>query len=123
MTDHELNKLLADVVGLRWGYCAETNEYGYFIQSGDHISIIQSGDYISNWSPLTDHNQMAVVEAAMQAQGFDYSLALMSGEFSACIWKRHSSGGPTGQTYKGYHSSKLRAFAVAVAAMKGDAHD
>jgi len=85
MTDHALEKLLADVAGV------------------ENI----------HWTPLTDHNDMALVKAALPG---GYTISVQKGEWAYVKVELYDHP----KVYVGRHEKdELRAFAEAVVQMQG----
>ena len=100
MTDHELNKLLADVAVVKIWECNQKNDWttGYAI-----------------WTPLTDHNQMAQVKAALRALPdgpFNHTVHWGGSIYYVTIHQYNSQ-----KTWESFHADELRAFAEAVVNM------
>ena len=123
MTDHELNKLLAEVAGVSL----------YKINHGDPWLVAEDAvDPITNdwtlglvsgkpWTPLTDHNQMALVKAALKEQGYDYGSDYFHKyqDFHGYIYKEQGDTfDPPILFIRGHGTDELRAFAMAVAQMR-----
>lgn len=101
---HTLNACLARVIGLRWGYCIQSNEHGYF-----NIN----GEFIEQWNPFHDANQMEEVEAWLRENKWTYRV----------VWYGHTHEARIGADWDDtrfvkYDKDKKRAFALAVQEME-----
>ena len=119
MTDHELNILLAEVAKLipevvehpRGGNCT-------VYVDNVHEEVTAKDD----WTPLIDHNQMALVRAGLREKGYVFGSYWWGDEYTAFVgqpsrlhpleykWRREAKN----------KTQELRAFALAVAQMKGE---
>ena len=108
MTDHELDKLLADVAGY-------TEENGTLFIDGEYIALISREHGHLRWTPLTDHNQIYLVETGLSKKGFTIMLKFwaISGEYTVEL-DDHA-----GHIYCAGHKDKLRTIGLAVSQMKG----
>lgn len=110
MTDHELNKLLAEVAGV--------NVVGMTSENLPVWACISDQDdkRFNVWTPLHNHHQMALVKAGLREQGFGYHVSYWSSDKT---YRVEIFAHP--QRFLGVtHHSELRAFAEAVAQMKGE---
>jgi len=122
--DHKLNKLLADVAGV--GVLERT----IVVVEGIPIPGIIGGSLptklawvvpeedcgstrFHEWTPLTDHNQMALVKTALREQwyGYDIEWWLDEQHFECGIYKEDA--------WAAVGADELYTFAAAVAKMKG----
>lgn len=116
MTDHDLNKLLAETAGVKvfetgqnfnciWNMQPDPDEGEYFFAACE------------TWTPLTDHNQMALVKAGLREQDISHSSTWEDlSYYVVCLdWVV----GDESQEVFHKDTDELRAFAEAVAKMKG----
>ena len=111
MTDHELNTLLGDVAGVE---TIRSPSGTPMVPSTTGLGVEINGKYYTPWTPLTDHNQMALVKAALKEQGFSITLKLwaISGEYTVEL-DDHA-----GHIYCAGHKDELMAIGLAVAKIK-----
>lgn len=117
---HELNRVMAEVCGMEvfigkdgdksvcdWGVLY-FEEGATYIQHGNTISFDAE-----EWSPCTDHNQMALVKEKLRGMGYFYSIQwLKRKHHRVAIWKTVDDG--EFLRYYQDHKSELIAFAQAV---------
>jgi len=107
MNDHRLNALLAKVAGVELFETAK----------GCIWNVVPPKDLppgelfiYEEWTPLTDHNQMALVKAALREQGWGYQID--AGIKGFAVWIINDD-----EYYSGEHKDELAAFGNAVAKM------
>ena len=112
MTDHELNTLLGDVADVE---TIRSPSGTPMVPSTTGLGVEINGKYYTPWTPLTDHNQMALVKAALKEKGFSFTIKLWatSGEYTVEL-DDHA-----GHIYCAGHKDKLRTIGLAVSQMKG----
>ena len=111
MTDDELNKLLADVAGVKVAWVEETANWHA------HWQVEHQGELCEEWNPLEDHNQIAQVKAGLREQRLDYDITWDSRAHHCWISAVDDQRGL--DYYHATHRDELRAFAEAIAKMKG----
>lgn len=116
LSDHEINKVLAEVAGVDIDWYEQTGGEWWIVKIR-HKGSNELGD---RWEPLVNHNQFALVEAALREQGYDYVVDWCGwdGKHEADI---HYAAGPVTDCpphYIARHKDKLRAMAEAVVQMK-----
>jgi len=72
------------------------------------------------WTPLTDHNQMALVKAGLRDQKIEYLSEWDDWDQLHEVRLYRFSKPDDNQVYMAAHPDELRAFALAVAKMKED---
>ena len=119
MTDREINKVLAEVTGVvTWAPMFTAVPGRLLCQWEDPVV----GGHTGIWNPLTDHNQMALVKAGLREKGYVFGSYWWGDEYAAFVgqpsrlhpleykWRREAKN----------KTQELRAFAEAVAQMKGE---
>lgn len=106
MTDHELDKLLAEVAGVE--VSEETTLNGvtcWAIYNGDELEDV--------WTPRTDANDMELVKAGLRKKGYGYHVVydLYRKVHDVKLWLADR------QWPARNHESELMAFALAIQAM------
>jgi hypothetical protein len=101
MTDHQINKILAAVAG---------------VDVWNHHDIRTSLDVWTDgyrlWTPLTDHNQMALVKAGLREQNVGHAIVDRGSFYHVTLWRLPSIEGDPLAVETG--PDELRAFALAV---------
>lgn len=111
MIDHDINKLLAEVVGM--GVIEHAYEDNFVVWK-----TYCEGEKGCEWDPLHDHNQMALVKAGLRCN-YTISVDITPGvEFTKVLL----FAGPHIHTGWDEGTDELRAFAKAVVAMKEEHH-
>ena len=110
MTDHDINKLLAEVAGVE----VETHK-----DTGESWVVSEEHGFTHIWTPLTDHNQMALVEAGLLKRNIGYNISVVaSGKDKGVPWV-HVEIFDHPITHHGFNDGdKLRAFGEAVVKME-----
>jgi len=106
----EENKLLADVAGVE---TIRSPSGTLMVPSTTGLGVEINGKYYTPWTPLTDHNQMALVKAALKEKGFSFTIKLWatSGEYTMELDDN------AGHIYCAGHKDELMAIGLAVAKM------
>ena len=108
MTDHDLNKLLAEVAGVDVRWNNSFHEQRWYEMTNDCIPRCTN----RVWTPLTDANQMALVKAGLWANGLETQTT--SDARGTYVWLIKNRV----QEYFAEDPHELRAFALAVVAMQ-----
>jgi hypothetical protein len=106
MTDHELNKMLADVVGVEIQHMRD-RVYRWRTPGG----LWHRGKF----DPVSVPDCMEAVKAGLRKQGLGYSVFWRSPFHHVTIYRPGTQGDPLGV---GVEESELRAFALALSIMK-----
>lgn len=110
-TSHDLNKCLADVAGVE---CEEVDSddcpLSLWVVEYDKLRLKQQ------WTPTTDHNQMALVKAALREQGYRYEIEWEWGRSHKVTIRDKNED--VINIYR--NPDELMAFALAVWEMKGE---
>jgi len=122
LSDHELNKFLADVIGQEVYekiYNNATKPSGKdptWIIKGSITMDPWRPDGVS-WEPVIDHSQMALIEEWVQRSLLGYRIQTVGSVIEVTLWNEQPQ---MGSAYQGFarHRSKLRAFGEAVVKMK-----
>lgn len=110
LSDHDLNKLLAEVAGVE---VLDDPPTRLWMANG-------YGGCGAPWTPLTDHGYMALVKAGLRKQGYEWlsnwdaDLQTYEGEVN-----KRDEKGILRTWYQDHKTSELRALAYAIAKMKG----
>jgi len=127
MTDHELNKLLAEVAGVEvlertivdnQAPLPRTTELGlptkiaWLLPEED-----QGSTRFREWTPLTDHNQMALVKAGLREQRWGYMVTVIPTHVTVNLIKDGDSVWSPTVIFGMHPTDECRALADAVAQM------
>ncbi|MDP4933999.1 MAG: hypothetical protein NWR30_04755 [Salibacteraceae bacterium] len=103
MTDHQLNELLA-----KWaGYTADK---GTLFIDGEYMALIDPAHIHLRWTPLTDHNQMALVKAGLRKRGYWVMIVISTRIVTANIMNKDD----VPKSFSMHHENELRALALAI---------
>jgi hypothetical protein len=114
MTDHEMNKALAELIGVA---VVET-----FSHRLDEWMLLFT-DELLIWEPLADHNHMAQVEAWLRKKGYGYLIDYWpnTDTYQVTILELPTREvGHRSQEFLGCDTDKLYAMAKAMILLKGD---
>ena len=110
-SDHDLNRVLADVAGetVKERFTEDGSPFWIFYKDGEGIEI---------WEPMVDANQSMLAEQGLLKKGWGITVDMDPTLASAAKIYKLLPGKDYHTVFRGIDPDKLRAFALAVYAMK-----